>query len=305
MNGVRYKIVKAEIFSRMPDQFKKIGQKSARNAGVKGQQEVHSFLESPSFDRNGNLYVNDIPYGRIFKVTPNGDWTLALEYDGAPCGHKLHQDGSGYIADKHLGLLRADWTTGTLTPFLVRRYSENFRGLNDLTFSPEGDIYFTDQGLSDLRDPTGRVYCLKTDGSLQCLVENAPSPNGLVLSPDGNTLYVAMTRANAIWRLPLMIDGSTTKVGRFISLSGGTGPDGMAIDESGGLIVAHPGLGVVWVFDKRGEPTIRIESPLGDRVTNLAFGGSDNRTLFITESQSGTILTARVDIPGSKLFSHT
>jgi gluconolactonase len=100
-----------------------------------------------------------------------------------------------------------------------------------------------------------------------------------------------------------MLDGSTTKVGAFINLSGGIGPDGIAVDESGGLIIAHPGLGVVWVYDKRGELALRIESPVGDLTTNVAFGGSDNRTLYITESHSGTILTTRLDTPGIRLLS--
>lgn len=304
MYAAKCRTVTAEMFARLPEEFRKKGQKSPRNAGSRSQHETHSFLEGPSFDRAGNLYVNDIPYGRIFRVTPAGKWELALEYDGEPCGHKIHKDGSGYVTDQRKGLLKVDWTTGKVTPHVPRRYSETFRGLNDLAFADNGDIYFTDQGLSDLRDQTGRVFCATPEGTLRCLIENAPSPNGLVLSPDNNTLYVAMTRANAIWRFPLMVDGYATKVGAFVTLSGGVGPDGISIDEAGGLVVAHPGLGVVWVFDKRGEPTIRIESPVGDLVTNVAFGGKDNRTIYITESHSGTILAAQVDVPGARLYSH-
>jgi len=192
---------------------------------------------------------------------------------------------------------------GTVHPYVARRYNESFKGLNDLTFGKGGDLYFTDQGLSDLRDPSGRVYSLGTDGRLHALLENAPSPNGIALSPDEATLYVAMTRANAIGRLPLMLDGAATKVGSFINLSGGIGPDGIAVDESGGLIIAHPGLGVVWVYDKRGELALRVESPVGDLTTNIAFGGADNRTLYITESHSGTILTTRLETPGVRLLS--
>ena len=156
-----------------------------------------------------------------------------------------------------------------------------------------------------MRDSTGRVYCLHPDGMLRAILDSGPSPNGIVLSPDENLLYVAMTRANAVWRCPLMVDGSATKIGAFVTLSGGLGPDGLAMDEAGGLAVAHPGLGVVWIFDRYGEPVIRIESPVGDMVTNIAFGGKDNRTIFITESQSGCILAAVVDTAGAPMYSHS
>jgi gluconolactonase len=300
---MKYRTIAAEVFARLPDMYRKRGEKSPRIAGQKHQPpETHSFLEGPAVDAAGNLYFTDVPFGRVFRATPGGEIALVLEYDGEPCGLKLGADGAGYIADAREGLLKADLTAGTVQTHLARRYNESFRGLNDLTFAKGGDLYFTDQGLSDLRDPTGRVYSLSRDGRLHAILENGPSPNGIALSPDEATLYVAMTRANAIWRLPLMVDGSATKVGAFINLSGGIGPDGIAVDQAGGLIIAHPGLGVVWVYDKRGEPILRIESPVGDLTTNVAFGGSDYRTLYITESHSGTILTARLDTPGVRLL---
>jgi gluconolactonase len=64
------------------------------------------------------------------------------------------------------------------------------------------------------------------------------------------------------------------------------------------------GLGAVWLFNRRGEPTLRINSPEGGHTTNVAYGGADRRTLFITEAESGTILRAPVDVPGKKMFSH-
>ena len=68
-------------------------------------------------------------------------------------------------------------------------------------------------------------------GEVDCLIDNVPSPNGLVLSRDEKTLFVAVTRANQIWRLPLHPDGTTSKVGVFITLSGGlAGPDGLALE---------------------------------------------------------------------------
>ena len=297
--------VRAEVFASLPNELRKKGQRSSRAAGQKGQaKECHSFLEGPAFNREGNLYVADIPFGRIFRISPSGAFEVAIEYDGEPCGIKFHKDGRAFVADQVRGLIQVDFATRKVIPVLPRRYAEGFRGLNDLCMSSSGDIYFTETGFSDLSDPTGRVHFLGADGMPRLMLRNGPGPNGIVLSPDEDSLYVAMTRANAVWRLPLMVDGSSTKIGAFITLGGGAGPDGIAMDESGGLVVAHAGLGVVWAFDRRGEPTLRIESPVGDMTTNVAFGGADRRTLYITESHSGTVLAAKVDVPGVKLYSH-
>jgi gluconolactonase len=137
------------------------------------------------------------------------------------------------------------------------------------------------------------------------LADNVPSPNGLVLNGAETALYVAATRANAVWRLPLAPDGSVLRVGMFIQLSGGRGPDGLAMDEADGLAVAHPDMGAAWVFDRRGEPRFRVRSPRSDVVTNLAFGGTENRTLHIVDSVAGCILTAELPTPGRRLFSHS
>jgi gluconolactonase len=117
------------------------------------------------------------------------------------------------------------------------------------------------------------------------------------------TLFVAVTRGNCVWRLPILLDGTTSKVGLFIQLSGGIGPDGLAMDEAGGLTIAHPGLGAVWHFDKMGQPLHRIRSVVGSLTTNLAYGGEDRKTLYITESESGIILKAAMPTAGKCMFS--
>jgi gluconolactonase len=297
--------ITAEIWSQVPDALRLRDRSSdwfyARHPGGAG-----SFLEGPSFDRAGNLWLTDIPFGRIFRVTPAGEWVVAAEYDGEPNGLKFHRDGWAAITDAKRGLMRLDPTTGAITPLLLRARREGFRGLNDCTFAMNGDLCFTDQGQTGLHDPAGRVYRLRA-GAAQpdALVVNGPSPNGLVLTADGETLYVAMTRDNAIWRVPLTPDGGVIRVGRFIQMSGGlAGPDGMAMDAAGNLVVAHAGMGCVWLFSRVGEPILRIKSPLGLGTTNVAFGGPDRRDLYITESESGTVLRARLETPGLALYSH-
>ena len=114
-----------------------------------------------------------------------------------------------------------------------------------------------------------------------------------------------MTRRNSVWRLPLMAEGTVSKVGVFLQLSGGlSGPDGMALDQSGGLWVAHAGNGCVWGFTRTGEPTFRIKSVTGMTTTNLTFGGLENSELFITESDTGNILRTQVGVGGQPMFSH-
>jgi gluconolactonase len=120
---------------------------------------------------------------------------------------------------------------------------------------------------------------------------------------DERALYVAATRGNSIWRLPLLRDGATAKVGIFIRLSGGGGPDGIALNADGGLAVAHIGLGSIWIFDKAGQPLRRVQFCKGLHTTNIAYGGSGGKDLFITESETGTILTARLEVKGKSMFS--
>ena len=293
------------IWSAMPDEYRLPGKRSPWAAANKSGKPVDCFLEGPSFDREGNLYLVDIPWGRIFKVSPDRQWTLAAEYQGWPNGLKIHKDGRIFIADYMHGIMVMDPDSGRVEPFITHRYSEHFHGCNDLVFAMNGDMYFTDQGQSGLHRPDGRVFRYSVDGRLVCLIANAPSPNGIVLNQDESILYVAMTRGNAIWRLPLMDDGGVSKVGLFVQLSGGmAGPDGLATDEDDRLLVAHAGHGTVWVFSRFGEPVYRIRSDTGMDTTNIAYGGSDGKDLYIVESESGNVLACRMDVPGELMYSH-
>ncbi len=292
------KTVKAEVFSRMPDKLRKNVRTSWADFN-KGGQIADCFLEGPSFDRQGNLIVTDIPHGRIFKVTPSGDWSLITEYDGWPNGLKLHKDGRAFITDYKRGIMTLDMGSGKVTPLIETVRSESFKGVNDLHFAANGDLWFTDQGQTGLHDPTGRIYRYSAAGKLECLIDTIPSPNGLVLNLAENILYVAVTRANAVWRMPIMIDGALSKVGLAIQLSGGlAGPDGLALDEEGGIIIAHAGLGC-WRFDRLGRPTHFIEPVVGLSLTNVAFKG---KRLYMTESESGHILTAELPAAGKTMF---
>jgi gluconolactonase len=297
-------IIETEVYARLPDNLR-ITDRRTPWVAARQHGAVHSFLEGPSFDRAGNLYCTDIPYGRIFRITPDGVFHLVADYGGEPNGLKIHKDGRLFIADHRKGLLVLDPAGGTPKPILESANSEGFRGLNDLIFAKNGDLYFTDQGQSGLQDPSGRVFRLTSDGKLTCIMRGIPSPNGIVLSRDERIVYINVTRANAVWRLPLLPSGEVTKAGVFLQLSGSLGgPDGLAIDEDGGLAVCHSGLGSVWIFNRIGEPVYRVKSCAGLRTTNLAYGGPDRKTLYITESDTGTILRAHVPVAGNLMYSH-
>jgi gluconolactonase len=234
--------IEARILARVPQELRVRGRVSDWSQTHRRDQPCDCFLEGPSFDRSGNLYLVDVAWGRILRMDPAGGFSIVAQYDGAPNGLKLHADG--------------------------------------------------------------RVFRRRASGQVELLLDRVPSPNGLVLDHPETTLFVNVTRDNAVWRVPLLADGTACKVGAFVRLSGGIGPDGLAIDAAGNLAIAHIGLGAVWLVASTGEPLIRINSPAGKMTTNLAFGGPHGRTLYITESESGSILTAEMPVAGRPMFSH-
>ncbi len=294
--------IKTEVFAEVPARLRKKGTPPERLAAGKSETPAGCFLEGPAFDRAGNLWVVDLAFGRILFFTKEGKCEVFAEYEGEPNGIAIHRDGRIFVADHKLGIIFFDAKNPKITPVVSRYHQQGFKGVNDLFFDLQGNLYFTDQGTSDLADPTGCVYRWTKDGVLQQLANRIPSPNGLVLDKTEKTLYVAVTRANAVWRLPFAPDGTVVRMGVQIQLSGGRGPDGLALDEAGGLAVAHPDMGVVWIFNHRGEPLYRVQSCKSDMVTNVAYLGN---SVYITDSGSGSILTARIPTAGRILFSHS
>jgi gluconolactonase len=292
--------IEVRRFSSLPKKFRKRGHTAWSDPNRQGA-EVDSFLEGPSFDRQGNLWCVDIPFGRIFRIDPKGEWQLVVQYDGWPNGLKFHRDGRAFIADYRRGLLALDPERGKVEAVLGTAFSESFKGLNDLHFADNGDLYFTDQGQSGIADPTGRVWRLRKNGELNKLLDNAPSPNGITLNKKNLHVYVAITRSQQIWRLPLMAGGTPSKTGVAIQLSGGhAGPDGIETDDEDGLLVCHLAVGI-WRFDRNCLPTHLVHAGEEHRLmTNIAFQG---KTLYITDSANGEILTAEMPFPGKKMFS--
>ena len=292
------RLIETQVFSAVPAEFRRNIGSDWGNANRPGAP-TDCFIEGPSFDADGNLYIVDIPFGRIFRISPDRKWTLVVEYEGWPNGLKIDAKGRILVADYMHGIMELDTRAGKMLPILTARNSELFKGCNDLHIAKNGDIYFTDQGQTGLHDPTGRVYRLRATGQLDCLINTGISPNGLVLDPSESVLFVAMTRDNAVWRAPFMKDGSVSKVGRFCSMFGPSGPDGMTMDSAGRLFVGHASLGHVFVFAPNGEIIARIKSCAGGACTNVAIGGAKRDKLYITESVTGTVLVADISVLGN------
>src|SRR6267142_2814673 len=126
-------IKKLEVrrFTSLPAKFRRKRRTAWSDPNRQGAA-VDCFLEGPSFDRKGNLWCVDIPFGRIFRIDPKGEWELAAQYDGWPNGLKIHRDGRIFICDYKRGLMLLDPVGGTVEPILATRNSEAFKGLNDL-----------------------------------------------------------------------------------------------------------------------------------------------------------------------------
>ncbi|WP_234572972.1 SMP-30/gluconolactonase/LRE family protein [Rhodohalobacter sp. 614A] len=160
-------------------------------------------------------------------------------------------------------------------------------GPNDLVVDSNGGLYFSDSQFiagGEKMQETPAVYYVSKEGTISRVIDDIPFPNGLGLSPDGKTLYVANTPGKYILAYDVHPDGSVTNKREFLELKipeGATegGGDGMAVDAEGNVYVATTqGLGVQ-VFNSSGSYLGNINPPTPSN--NVSFGGVDNQTLYI------------------------
>jgi gluconolactonase len=232
-----------EVFSTLPPKFRQL-QPSEHGTNQKRGRFLDSFLEGPVVVDN-TLYLADIPFGRIFSLDlTTKQWRLLHQYDGEPNGLAWHPQRQQLgIADCKQGILALDQASRKLETIMPRFNGERLKGPNDLVVARDSTIISTDQGMSGLQDPTGRVFRLASGGRVDVLLRNRPSPNGPILNERQDSLFVAMTRDNSVWLLPLYPNGSVQRTGRFFRYFGTGGPDGMVTDTEGNVFVAHSSRG--------------------------------------------------------------
>jgi gluconolactonase len=285
------------LFTTLPENYHYTGSPSPWSAMTRPGQVLHSFLESPFFDDSGNLWISDVACGRIFCVDKSGAWKIGYQYDGAPHAMRFLPDGRAFVADYYNGL---GWLQdSSFMPIADGQKDTPFLGLSDMAPGLDGEIWITDSGRSSLTSPVGRLWRFDTAGQLRLVLTNVPYSNGVAVSPDGRTIYVAATRANQIWRLNSALpDEGLPMTGVFLQLSGGLGPDGLATNTLGWLAIAQAQAGRVYVTDSLGDCVAEIRLPQGLWTTAVVFAPDDPRRLYIVEAQNGAIYVA--DLPTEK-----
>lgn len=255
-------------------------------------QRLHTgfaFTEGPATDADGNLYFTDIPNNRIHKRDTKGTLSVFAE----PSGHcnGLMVVGSRLLACEMDGQLKQfDLSTGTETSLASRYMGSRFNAPNDLVIDRSGGIYFTDPRFRAPEPwPQGKeaVYYRAADGKVTRLIEDRKAPNGIILSPDEQTLYVIPSMEKQMWAYPVESPGHIGKGKVFCELAqpdgkDDTGGDGLTIDTNGNLYITT-GLGLQ-VFAPSGTALGIIKLP--EQPANVAFGGPGHRTLYVTARTS-------------------
>jgi gluconolactonase len=287
------------------------------------------FLEGPAVDDKGNVYFSDIAGNRILKASADGKVSVFREDSGRTNGNTFDAEGrliSCEGAESGPGgrrrVVRTDLRTGAITVLTDRYQGKRYNSPNDVVADARGRVWFTDPRYgadrSDLEMDVEGVYRIDPDGKVTRVLgqPEVERPNGLALTPDGKTLYVidSHTRPGGnrkVWAFDVSAEGALGKRRLVYDFGKGRGGDGMRLDRKGNLWVAagiltprSPGETTdvppgVYVLTPRGEMLGRIPI-LEDVITNLAFGGPDRKTLYITAGK--TLYKVPVEVPGYALY---
>lgn len=289
------------------------------------------FPEGPVPLADGSVLVVEIARGTLTRVAPDGSKHVVAELGGGPNGAAIGPDGHVYVCNNGgfewheidgglvPGLTPADYTggsiqrvdlaTGAFTTLYTHCDGERIKGPNDLVFDTRGGMWFTDNGKRYARsEDIGAVYYAAADGSkISEQVYPCSHANGIALSPDESTLYMAETMAGRVKKFALEAPGKAIVPEGLLNpepiLYGAPGfdlYDSMACEANGNICVATLSRGGISVISPAGELVEFVALP-DPAVTNIAFGGSDMMTAYITLSLTGQLVKMSWPRPGLKL----
>ena len=294
------------------------------------------FPEGPVWVGDGSLLVVEIRRKTLTRIWPDGRKSM-LNLGGGPNGAALGPDGYCYVANNGgFAFTQRDdgcWmTAGTPDDYVTGRIERvnietgkvevlydkigdrNLRGPNDIVLDAHGGFYFTDPGKTRDRDlDRGSVCYGKLDGSLvRELIFPIHKPNGIGLSPDGKTLYVAETETARLWAWDLNGPGELTSAATASSASPHgsrlvyASPmyqrfDSLAVEANGNVCIGTLDRGVITVVDPHSNTAEFVPIPGDTHMTNLCFGGPDLRRAFITQSYAGRLVEMAWPRPGLPL----
>jgi gluconolactonase len=256
------------------------------------------FSEGPYWRDDGTLVFSDIPANRIYRWTPADSATVFLEPSGRTNGISADSAGRLLLA-QHEGRVARLNEDGTIDTLAASYEGKRLNSPNDLDVFADGSIYFTDPpygvAQSDRELDFSGVYRLHPDGTLELLTRELSRPNGIVFSPDQSRLYVADSEETVVHVYDVGADGSISNRRVFADPTDADAEgttDGMEVDEAGNLYTTGPG--GVWIYAPDGTCLARIDVP--GQSTNLAFGGPDRKTLFVTTDSA--VYRTTVTTPG-------
>ncbi len=289
------------------------------------------FPEGPVALDDGSVLCVEIARGTLTRVHADGTKSVVAKLGGGPNGAAIGPDGACYVAnDGGLtwktqngqtlptgvpanfaggSIQRVDLHTGAIRTLYTHVGTNQLKGPNDIVFEPSGGFFFTDTGKFYARtEDRGGVYWAKPDGSeIREVVYPLVTPNGIMLSPDRQTLYVASTATRQILSFRVTGPGQLAqKDGRaemkvVASLGGILNFDSMCMQADGTLVVAAGFPGQLLQISPDGNVLDKMSLP-DAAVTNAAFGGHDMRTLYVTFSATGRIAVLPWSRPGLKLL---
>jgi gluconolactonase len=255
---------------------------------------VNSFtsgVEGPAVDREGNVYaVNFHHNGTIGKITPEGKASVFVELPNGSIGNGIRFDKRGdmLIADyTNHNILKVDMNTRSISVFA---HEPRMSQPNDIAIDKNGRLYASDP---NWKAGTGRFWRIDADGKAT-LLDSMATVNGIDVSPDERTLY--LNEKLKIWAYDLSPAGEVSNKRLLIEFPD-FGMDGMRCDSKGNIYQTRFGKGTIVKVSPEGKVLQEI-TLTGKKPTNVAFGGKDGKTMYVTVQDQGNMEYFRVDEPG-------